>query len=106
MGMDSNLYVTKLQAPAFTMRLPHAVTGNHIRLCGIASSRCYAVGAVVDDDHRAWYREMFAPGVAAGLLRPADLAGYRNGSVYIRCSMHVPPTCEMVREAMPTANLF
>ncbi len=44
-------------------------------------------GTVVDDDHRIWYREMFAPGVTAGLPRPADLAGYRNGPVYIRRSM-------------------
>jgi len=58
-------------------------------------------GSVVDDDHRTWYREMFAPGVTAGLLRPADLAGYRNGPVYIRRSKHVPPRCEAVRDAMP-----
>ncbi len=58
-------------------------------------------GTVVDDDHRIWYREMFASGVIAGLLRPADLAGYRNGSVYIRRSMHVPPSREAVCDAMP-----
>ncbi len=58
-------------------------------------------GVVVDDDHRTWYREMFAPGVTAGILRPADLAGYRNGPVYIRRSMHVPPGREAVGDAMP-----
>ena len=58
-------------------------------------------GTVVDDDHRVWYREMFAPGVTAGLLCPADLAGYRSGPVYIRQSMHVPPSREAVRDAMP-----
>ena len=58
-------------------------------------------GLVADDDHRIWYREMFVPGVAAGLLRPADLAGYRNGPVFIRRSMHVPPGPEAVRDAMP-----
>ena len=58
-------------------------------------------GLVADDDHRLWYREMFAPGVTAGLLRPADLAGYRNGPVFIRHSMHVPPSREAVRDAMP-----
>jgi fido (protein-threonine AMPylation protein) len=58
-------------------------------------------GTVADDDHRTWYREMFAPGVTAGLLRPADLAGYRNEPVYIRRSMHVPPSHEAVRDAMP-----
>ena len=58
-------------------------------------------GAVGDDDHRDWYREMFGPSVTAGLLRPADLAGYRNGPVYIRRSMHVPPRYEAVRDCMP-----
>ena len=48
-------------------------------------------GDIVNDDHSAWYREMFAPGVTAGILNPADLAGYRNSPVYIRRSMHVPP---------------
>lgn len=61
-----------------------------------------APGAVADDDHGAWYREMFAPSVTAGILRPADLAGYRSSQVYIRKSMHVPPHYEAVRDAMPT----
>ena len=43
-------------------------------------------GTVAEDDHREWYREMFAPSVTAGMLKPADLAGYRNGQVYIRQS--------------------
>jgi hypothetical protein len=59
-------------------------------------------GNVADEDHRIWYREMFAPSVTAGLLKPADLAGYRNDQVYIRRSMHVPPKREAVRELMPT----
>lgn len=58
-------------------------------------------GAVADADHRIWYRELFAPSVTAGLLKPADLAGYRNGQVYIRRSMHVPPNREAVRDLMP-----
>jgi hypothetical protein len=58
-------------------------------------------GVVADEDHGAWYREMFAPSVMAGLLRPADLAGYRNAPVYIRHSMHVPPSSAAVRDAMP-----
>ena len=57
-------------------------------------------GTVADEDHRTWYREMFAPGVTAGLLRPADLAGYRNGPVYIQRSMHVPLRHEAVGDAM------
>jgi len=58
-------------------------------------------GAVAEEDHRTWYREMFAPSVTAGLLKPADLAGYRSGQVYIRQSMHVPLNREAVRDAMP-----
>ena len=58
-------------------------------------------GTVVDDDHRTWYRELFAPSITAGLLQPADLAGYRNGPVYIRRSMHTPPNREAVRDLMP-----
>jgi Fic family protein len=44
---------------------------------------------------------MSSPSVTAGLLRPADLAGYRNGPVLVRRSMHVPPSSEAVRDAMP-----
>jgi len=58
-------------------------------------------GAVADEDHGDWYREMFGPSVTAGLLRAADLAGYRNDQVYIRHSMHVPPRHEAVRDYMP-----
>ncbi len=58
-------------------------------------------GLVAEEDHRAWYREMFAPSVTAGLLKPADLAGYRNAQVYIRQSMHVPLSREALRDAMP-----
>jgi hypothetical protein len=58
-------------------------------------------GAVSDDDHGNWYREMFGPSVTAGLLRTADLAGYRNDQVFIRRSMHVPPRYEAVRDCMP-----
>lgn len=58
-------------------------------------------GTVADEGHGTWYREMFAPSVTAGLLRPADLAGYRNDQVYIRRSMHVPPSREAVRDMMP-----
>jgi hypothetical protein len=38
-------------------------------------------GEVADADHGTWYRELFAPSVTVGLLKPADLAGYRNFSV-------------------------
>ncbi|MEI6459258.1 MAG: Fic family protein [Pseudomonadota bacterium] len=58
-------------------------------------------GSVADRDHSTWYRELFGPSVTAGILRPADLAGYRNAPVYIRRSMHTPPSIEAVRELMP-----
>ena len=58
-------------------------------------------GSVANDDHRTWYRELFAPGITAGLLQPADLAGYRNSPVYIRRSMHTPPNREALRDLMP-----
>lgn len=58
-------------------------------------------GSIADDDHGSWYRELFAPNVSAGILRPADLAGYRGGPVFIRRSMHVPPSPEAVRDLMP-----
>lgn len=59
-------------------------------------------GAVADKDHATWYRELFGPSIAAGILKPSDLAGYRNGPVYIRRSKHVPPRHAAVRELMPT----
>jgi hypothetical protein len=57
-------------------------------------------GALVREEHRDWYREMFQPSVAAGLLGPAALAGYRTQSVYLRGSRHVPPRWESVPDAM------
>lgn len=58
-------------------------------------------GKVAAQDHRTWYRELFAPSVAAGLLKAQDLAGYRGHQVYIRNAAHVPPPVEAVRDMMP-----
>jgi hypothetical protein len=58
-------------------------------------------GGIVRDDHGEWYRQMFGPSVSAGLVRPADLAGYRSDPVFIRRSMHVPPPREAVRDCVP-----
>lgn len=58
-------------------------------------------GELADSDHRRWYRELFAPSVTAGILKPADLAGYRNHQVYIGGSKHVPLNVDAVRDAMP-----
>ena len=51
--------------------------------------------------HNDWYRELFQPCVAAGLLEPGSLAGYRNLPVFLRGSRYVPPRWEAAREAMP-----
>jgi hypothetical protein len=58
-------------------------------------------GSVVDNDHSAWYRELFSPSVSAGILKPMDLAGYRNKQVFIEGSLHTPLNNEAVRDAMP-----
>ena len=58
-------------------------------------------GALARIVHRDWYRELFQPCVAVGLLRPGALAGYRNDAVYLRTSRYVPPRWEAVRDAMP-----
>lgn len=59
-------------------------------------------GKIVDDDHGDWYREMFSPSVNAGLIQRSDLAGYRNGQVFISNSSHIPMSPVGVRDAMPT----
>ena len=58
-------------------------------------------GIIADNDHSTWYRGLFAPSITAGILDIADLAGYRNGPVYIRYSQHTPPNRDAVRDLMP-----
>ncbi len=58
-------------------------------------------GNVAYKEHNDWYQELFAPGVSAGIIKPADLAGYRNHQVYIKGSKHIPPNKKAVRDAMP-----
>ena len=48
-----------------------------------------------------WYQALFSPSVQAGILRPEDLAGYRNNQVYIRGALHVPVSHDAVRDCMP-----
>ncbi len=59
-------------------------------------------GTLTREAHSLWYRELFQPSVAVGLLPASALAGYRNDAVYLRGSRHVPPRREAVRDAMPT----
>lgn len=58
-------------------------------------------GALVREAHPFWYRELFQPSVAVGLLPASALAGYRNDAVYLRGSRHVPPRWQAVRDAIP-----
>lgn len=58
-------------------------------------------GELVRTAHKDWYRELFQPAVAAGLIPASALAGYRNDAVYLRTSRYVPPRWEAVRDAMP-----
>lgn len=58
-------------------------------------------GKVADDDHGDWYRELFAPSVTSGILKPSHLSGYRNNQVYIGHSKHVPLNKDAVRDAIP-----
>lgn len=49
----------------------------------------------------SWYRALFSPSVTAGILKPSDLAGWRNDQVFIRGALHVPLSKEAVRDCMP-----
>ncbi len=73
-----------------------AVKETIVRILNEANS-----GKAADQDHSIWYRELFAPSVTAGLLKPSDLAGYRAGLVYISNSKHVPLNKDAVRDVMP-----
>ena len=59
-------------------------------------------GDVAAEDHGDWYRALFSPSVDARIMKASDLAGYRNGQVYIRNSMHVPPNKDAVFDCMPS----
>jgi fido (protein-threonine AMPylation protein) len=59
-----------------------------------------AAATLVRSAHRDWYREMFQPCVAAGLIDAQALAGYRTHFVYLQGSRHVPPRWEVVPDAM------
>ncbi len=58
-------------------------------------------GEIAAVDHGAWYRELFGPSVAAGILKATDLAGYRSHQVFIRGSHYTPPASSKARELMP-----
>jgi hypothetical protein len=75
----------------FLMLAPFSIEG--------ASSKAGAVH--LHDAVTGWYRALFSPSVAAGVLKASDLAGWRNDQVFIRGAIHVPLSKEAVRECMP-----
>ncbi|WP_211480989.1 Fic family protein [Arcticibacter eurypsychrophilus] len=58
-------------------------------------------GIQSDIDHQRWYLQLFDPSVTAGILKPSDLAGYRNHQVYIGNSKHVPLSVDAMFDTMP-----
>ncbi|VAW90422.1 hypothetical protein MNBD_GAMMA17-1442 [hydrothermal vent metagenome] len=58
------------------------------------------LGYLIDVGITQWYTALFKPCVTAGLISEFDLAGYRNGPVYIRGSKHVPPASEQLMDCM------
>ena len=58
-------------------------------------------GTVFRQSLSRWYQALFSPSVQAGILKPADLAGFRNDPVFIRGAQHVAPSDDAVRECMP-----
>jgi len=46
-------------------------------------------GLATEDDYSAWYRELFGPNVAAGIIAAADLAGYLNRPVYMNSTKNI-----------------
>ncbi|ACE99653.1 cell filamentation protein Fic [Rhodopseudomonas sp. AAP120] len=57
---------------------------------------------VAEEDHLKWFRSMFEPSVAAGLLKPERLAGYRQHFIFIKNSGHSPTAWESLPDAMET----
>lgn len=61
-----------------------------------------APGEVAESDLPEWYRQLFAPCVAAGIVNQSDLFGYRHHQVYIRNSRHTPLPAHALKDAMNT----
>jgi hypothetical protein len=59
-----------------------------------------SAAVVAKSEYQDWYRALFSPSVQAGLLEAYQLAGHRNGRVFIRASRHVPPPSDAVTDAM------
>lgn len=57
---------------------------------------------IAERDLSVWHSEMFMPCVAAGIIKPSDIVGYRSHQVYIRNSMHTPLNPDALRDVMTT----
>lgn len=57
-------------------------------------------GLLFAEKHQSWYQKLFGPSVTAGILKIADLVGYRRDSVFLRGSLHAPPHKDEVRDGM------
>ena len=84
----------------------HFYSFSNQRICqfnSLEATAYYRVSATFIEEVRRgnWYQALFSPSVQAGILKPADLAGYRNDQVFIRGALHVPLSRESVRECMP-----
>jgi Fic family protein len=56
--------------------------------------------AIVEAEHLNWYRALFQPSLAAGIVKPENLAGYRQHFVGIRGSAHTPASWDSVPDAI------
>jgi hypothetical protein len=55
---------------------------------------------LVEANIQNWYRELFAPSAAAGIIPVERLAGWRQHLVYLKNSSHVPVSWESLPDAM------
>ena len=67
-----------------------------------AESDGSAAAQTAQRDIHGWYQALFSPGVRAGIIKPADLAGYRDDQVYLCGSAHVPPPKGALLDTMDT----
>lgn len=63
-------------------------------------------GEVIEADLSTWYRNLFSPCVAAGIIEAGELYGYRRHQVYIRNSRHTPPPSNALQESMDSFFQF
>jgi fido (protein-threonine AMPylation protein)/predicted transcriptional regulator of viral defense system len=59
-------------------------------------------GQVVKNNLSRWHQQLFSPSVQSGIIGAERLAGYRDGQVYIRGSMHTPFPQQALTDAMDT----